>query len=133
MRRYLLRGLSLSCGLFMAAIPVIAHHSIAGQYDTTKPITLMGTVRKIEWMNPHIYFYLDVKDSSGKVANWAIEGGSPSGLYRSGWTKNSLKLGDEVTVEGLLARDGSNLALMSVVMMGGKKVLGRIDAPGEPK
>jgi hypothetical protein len=133
MRRDLVCILGLSCGLLMAAMPVMAHHSIAGQYDTNRPVTLKGTVTKVEWMNPHVYFYIDVKDSAGKGANWTIEGGSPNGLLRSGWTKNSLKLGDEVTVEGFLAKDDSNLALMNVVTMAGKKVLGRINVPEESK
>jgi DNA/RNA endonuclease YhcR with UshA esterase domain len=111
----------------------MAHHSIAGQYDLNRPVTLKGTVTKLEWMNPHIYFYIDVKDGAGKVTNWTVEGGSPNGLLRYGWTKNSLKLGDDVTVEGILAKDNSNLALMSVVTIAGKKVLGRIEVPGEPK
>jgi hypothetical protein len=133
MRRDSLRIFGLSCGLLIAAIPVMAHHSIAGQYDLNRPVTLKGTVTKLEWMNPHIYFYIDVKDSAGKVTNWTVEGGSPNGLLRYGWTKNSLKLGDDVTVEGILAKDDSNLALMSVVTIAGKKVLGRIEVPGEPK
>jgi len=93
----------------------------------------MGTVTKVEWMNPHIYFYIDVKDNSGRVANWMIEGGSPNGLLRAGWTRNSLKPGMEVSVEGYLAKDGSNIANMTTVTMAGKKVLGRIDSPGDPK
>jgi len=123
----------LPFGLFAAVAPAAAHHAFAGQFDINKPITLMGTVTKIEWMNPHIYFYIDVKDNSGKVANWMIEGGSPNGLLRAGWTRNSLKPGMEVNVEGYHAKDGSNLANMTAVTMAGKKVLGRIDSPGDPK
>jgi hypothetical protein len=118
--------------LFAGVAPVMAHHAFAGQFDVNKPITLMGTVTKIEWMNPHIYFYIDVKDSDGKVANWMIEGGSPNGLMRAGWTRNSLKPGMEVNVEGYLAKDGSKIANMTTVTAAGKKVLGRIDSPGEP-
>ena len=131
MRRDFLGIFGLPFGLLMAAMPVMAHHSFAAQFAGNKTVTLKGTVTKVEWMNPHIYFFIDVKDNSGKAASWAIEGGSPSGLYRYGWTKNSLKPGDDVTVEGFLARDGSNLANMSVVTMAGKKVLGRIDSPGD--
>ena len=119
--------------LFAAVVPVMAHHAFAGQFDINKPITLKGTVTKVEWLNPHIYFYIDVKDQSGKVANWMIEGGSPNGLLRAGWSKNSLKPGMEVNVEGYLAKDGSNVANMTNVTMDGKKVLGRIDSPGDPK
>jgi hypothetical protein len=117
------------CALFIAARPAAAHHSFASQFDANKKATLTGTVTKVEWTNPHIFFFIDVKDSDGKVAHWAIEGGSPNGLVRSGWTRNSLKIGDEVTVECFLARDGSNLANMSVVTMSGKKVLGRNPGP----
>jgi hypothetical protein len=103
----------------------VAHHSFAAQYDRNKPVTLKGAVTKLEWMNPHIYFYLDVKDDSGKIVNWAVEGGNPSGLYRRGWRKDSLKVGDQIVVDGWLAKDGSNLANMRTVVLGdGKEVFG---------
>ena len=102
-----------------------AHHSFAAQYDRSKAVTLKGTVTKVEWMNPHIYFYIDVKEGDGTVANWAIEGGNPSGLYRRGWKKDSLKIGDVVTVDGWLAKNGSKLANMrTVVLAEGKQVFG---------
>jgi hypothetical protein len=88
--------------------PVSAHHSFSAMYDEKKPITLTGKVTKMQWMNPHIYYYLDVTDTAGKVTNYAVEGGTPNGLQRNGWKKDSLKIGDTVTVEGFLARDGSN-------------------------
>lgn len=111
-------------GLLTLTGPVAAHHSFAAQYDRTKPVTLKGTVTKLEWMNPHIYFYLDVTDASGQVVHWAIEGGAPNQLYRQGWRKDSLKPGDLVTVDGFLARDGSKLANMSTVTMpDGRRVL----------
>ena len=128
-----LRIFALPFCLFVGVAPAMAHHAFAGQFDVNKPITLLGTVTKVEWMNPHIYFYIDVKDNSGKVANWMIEGGSPNGLLRAGWSRNSLKPGMEVNVEGYVAKDGSNVANMTTVTMGGKKVLGRIDSPGDPK
>src|SRR5881398_749783 len=133
MKSHFRRVFALLFCLFVGVAPAMAHHAFAGQFDVNKPITLMGTVTKIEWMNPHIYFYIDVKDNSGKVANWMIEGGSPNGLLRAGWTRNSLKPGMEVSVEGYLAKDGSNVANMTTVTMGGKKVLGRTDSPGDPK
>jgi len=126
------RVFALPFCLFAGVVPVVAHHAFAGQFDINKPTKLVGTVTKVEWQNPHIYFYIDVKDANGKVANWMIEGGSPNGLMRAGWTRNSLKPGMEVNVEGYLAKDGSNIANMTTVTAGGKKVLGRIDSPGDP-
>jgi hypothetical protein len=77
-------------------------------YDANKPVTLTGKVTKMQWMNPHIYYYIDVTDAAGKVTNYAIEGGTPNSLQRNGWKRDSLKVGDMVTVQGFLARDGSN-------------------------
>jgi len=108
MKASLLCGLAVVLGL--AAVPAIAHHSFAAEYDAAKPVTLTGSVTKVEWMNPHARFYLDVKDESGKVTNWEFELGSPNGLMRRGWTRHSMKEGDVITVQGSLAKDGSNLA-----------------------
>ena len=99
-----LAGLSL----FVAAVPVHAHHSFAAEFDATKPVKLTGTVTKIEWTNPHVWFYVDIKDETGKVTNWGFELGSPNGLMRGGWTRNSMKVNEVVTVEGSAAKDGSN-------------------------
>jgi hypothetical protein len=122
MKRTLLGIFSI---LLFSTGAIYAHHSFAAQYDRSKPITLKGTVTKVEWMNPHIYFYIDVKGGDGAVANWAVEGGNPSGLYRRGWRKDSLKVGDVVTVDGWLAKNGSNLANMrTVVLADGKQVFG---------
>jgi hypothetical protein len=108
-----------------ASWPVAAHHSFAAEYDRDKPVTIQGAVTKIEWMNPHVYFYLDVKEPSGTIAHWAVEGGAPTSLYRAGWRKDSLKVGDVVTVHGYLARDGSKLANMRVAILAdGREVLG---------
>ena len=117
------RFIALALALVWAAAPVLAHHSFAAQYDSNKPITFTGTITKMQWQNPHIYFYVDVKDAGGKVTNYAVEGGPPNTLYRSGWRKDSLKIGETVTVDGSKARDGSNLVnARSVVMANGKKV-----------
>jgi hypothetical protein len=131
MRRDVLAILVLAFGLILAPMPLKAHHSFAAQFDANKPIALKGTITKVDWRNPHIYFYLDVKDANGKTVNWAIEGASATVLYRYGYTKNSVQPGNEVTMEGFLARDGSNLANLTVVVMDGKKILARIDSPGE--
>jgi len=97
--------LGVTCVL-LAAAPLLAHHSFAAEYDAKKPIELKGTITKVDWMNPHVYFYIDVKDDSGKIANWAFEMGPPRLLERGGWKKSTMKEGDEVIVSGTLAKDG---------------------------
>ena len=102
--------------------PLSAHHSFAAQYDREKPITLNGVVTRLEWANPHIYFYLDVASGAATI-NWAIEGMAPNVLYRAGWRKDSVKAGDVVTVSGYLARDGSKLVNMqSAVLADGRNL-----------
>ena len=94
--------------LLAASGRVVAHHSFSAEFDANKTFKMTGTVTKVEWMNPHTFFYIDVTDEkSKKVTNWAMEMGSPNGLMRQGWTRNSMKIGDKVTVEGSLAKDGS--------------------------
>jgi len=100
-----------------ASVPMLAHHSFAAEYDAKKPVTLKGTVTKVDWRNPHVYFFIDVTDEQGKPVNWALEMGPPAGLQRAGWTKNTMKVGDEVVVEGTRAKDGSNLANARTVTM----------------
>jgi len=92
----------------MLARPVVAHHSFAAEFDGSKVVRLVGKLTRIEWTNPHSYFYIDVTDESGNVTNWACEGGSPMTLTRRGWKKGDLKLGDTILVDGYRARDGSH-------------------------
>ena len=113
-------SLGVLAGLAAVAIsvgPALAHHSFAAEYDANKPITLKGTVSKIEWLNPHARFYVDVRDEKGVVTNWNLELASPNVLTRNGWTRKSLTIGDEITVEGSLARDGSKMANARVVKL----------------
>jgi len=93
-------------GVLLAAAPLLAHHSFAAEYDAKKPFEMKGVITKVDWMNPHVYFYIDVRDESGKTVNWAFEMGPPRLLERGGWKKNTMKEGDEVIVAGTLAKDG---------------------------
>jgi hypothetical protein len=95
--------------LILAAAPVWAHHSFAAEYDSSKPIKMTGAVTKVDWANPHVYFFIDVKDpDTGKVTNWAFEMGAPAVLTRSGWRRSSVKIGDIITVEGTRAKDATS-------------------------
>src|SRR5262245_37082849 len=96
--------------LVTASRPLVAHHSEAAEYDSTKPVKVTGVISKVEWLNPHVWFYVDVKDASGKVTTWGFSNAPPGALMRRGITKEALKVGAEVTVEGVRAKDGSNNA-----------------------
>jgi hypothetical protein len=99
---------SLIVAAVLACVPVFGHHSFAAEYDATKKVELKGVVTKFEWTNPHAHFYLDVTDPDGKVANWNMELASPNMMVRNGWTRNSLKPGDQVVVSASRAKDGTN-------------------------
>ncbi len=102
--------------LLAFTLPAWAHHSGAAEFDSTKKIDLTGTVTKMEWVNPHAHFYIDVKGPDGKVTNWNLELASPSILIRNGWRKDSVKEGDVVTVTGSQARDGTNLGIANTIV-----------------
>jgi hypothetical protein len=104
----------------------LAHHSFAAEFDESKPVKLTGTVTKVEWANPHIWFFMDVKNENGSVANWGFEMGGTGQLVRAGWKRDSMKVGDVVTVEARRARDGSNNANAQTVMLArtGQRLLG---------
>lgn len=109
---------ALLASMLTVAPPAAAHHSFPAQYDVDKPVTLTGKVTEVEWTNPHIFIYIDVQDEkTGAVVNWALEMGGPNSLLRLGWKRDSLKTDDLITVEGSLARDGSNLANARTILM----------------
>ena len=121
-----LHTLAIGIGLM---IPLLAHHSFDAEYDRTKTQEFKGVVTKVEWMNPHARFYLDVKDAAGNVVNWNMELGSPNSLMRQGWKKDSLKAGDEITCSASLAKDGSKMGnARNVTLANGKRVFGASSA-----
>ena len=104
-------------GLLMATVPVVAHHSFSAEFDANAPIEVTGAVQKIEWLNPHVWFFMDVEDDEGDVTSWAMEMGSPNQLVRAGWTRRTMSIGDVVTVQGSRARDGSDTASTRMVIL----------------
>lgn len=118
---------------FAAVLPLAAHHSFAAEFDGTKAVRLRGTLTKIEWTNPHSYFYIDVKDDKGNVVNWGCEAASPGALSRRGFKRGDIKLGDTVIVDGYRAKDGSHLIDARRVMLpGGRIVSGGSAGDGGP-
>jgi len=124
-----------SMGLLAAALPMLAHHSFSAEFDNSKTVTLQGTVTKVDWMNPHIWIYLDVKDEkTGATVAWQCEGGPPNTLTRNGWTKNDLKKGDLITINGTLAKDASKTCNTSTAKLAdGRTVFGGSSNPDAPK
>ena len=118
--------------LFLVPVSVTAHHAFAAEFDRAKPVKVQGAVVKVEWMNPHIWVYVDVKDEKGAIVRWQCEGGSPNTLTRQGWTKDSLKQGDQVTIDGYRAKDGSNTCnSSSVTLAGGKRLFAGSSLEGQ--
>jgi len=123
----------LAVGMAAFVAPVSAHHSFAAEFDGSKAIRLVGKLTKVDWSNPHTYFYLDVKDDRGKVVNWACEGGGPGALSRRGLAKGDLKLGDTIVVDGYRAKDGSNLVdARRVTLPDGRSIYGGTPGDGGP-
>ncbi|PYR99123.1 MAG: hypothetical protein DMG15_10960 [Acidobacteria bacterium] len=122
--------------LLAITVPAIAHHAFAAEYDADQPVKLKGKVTKFEWTNPHARFYIDVVDEKGAVTNWNLELASPNVLKRNGWTSKLLQIGEQVTVEGSRARDGSKMANARVVILAnGQRVFSGLqgeDAPNQP-
>lgn len=115
--------LASSAAFLLSAVPVLAHHSFATQYDIAKPVEMKGAVTKVEWTNPHARFYIDVKDEKGEVTNWNFEMASPNVLIRNGWKPNTLKIGDQVTVGGYLARTAPRMAIAGAITDAGGRPL----------
>ena len=126
--------LAVTRGMFLVVVaPVFAHHSFMVEFDQRKPVRLEGVVTKVEWVNPHTYFYVDVKDQSGKIVNWVLETGSPGALAFRGWTRDTLKAGDRVTVYGYRSKVAPDrAAARSVTLMDGRTLFGGQTDDGGP-
>ena len=107
----------ITVSLTLVPSPVTAHHALAATFDTNKPVTVKGTITHVIWTNPHVWFYMDVKDANGKVTTWGINGGSPTGLKSHGWSRDSLRPGDQIHVEGFAARNGQSLAAATTITL----------------
>jgi hypothetical protein len=118
----------------LIAAPLLAHHSFSLEFDAAKQVTFQGVVTKVEWMSPHIYFYLDVKEASGKVVNWVFESAGPNALARRGWNRNTLRIGDRITVIGYRAKHDVHVAAATeVVLADGRKMIAASPNDGGPQ
>jgi hypothetical protein len=125
--------LAASAAFFAGSLPMFAHHSFAAEFDVKQPITLKGTVTKLEWTNPHVWIYIDVTGEDGTVAHWQCENGAPNALARMGWTRHSLKVGDQVTIEGFRAKNNALTAnARQVLLPDGRKVFSGSAEDGGP-
>ena len=131
MRPPVSRHVAVIIGMLLSAAPVMAHHAFTAEFDAKKPVTIRGFVTKVDWTNPHVWFYLNVKNETGTTENWGFEMGGPNALRNSGWTRETMKIGDEIIVEGSLAKNGSkNVNAKSVTMASTGKKLGAASSQG---
>jgi hypothetical protein len=120
------RMLSVFVVAALLAVPAVAHHSVSAEFDTTKPIKFTGTIKKVDWTNPHIYTHVEAKDETGKLVVYRVEGGPPNSLFRQGWRKDTLKVGETVTVAGVRAKntESMNVGVASITTADGRRVFG---------
>jgi len=132
MKRGVVALLAIAVGVVVSVAPAMAHHSFSAEFDGSKAVTLKGYVTKVEWTNPHVWFYIDVKQPNGTVENWGFEMGPPHGLQGRGWTRTTMKLGEEVVVDGTLAKNGSHRGnARNVTIASTGKKMGAASSEGE--
>ena len=132
MRKSLVALFALAIVVIVSAAPAIAHHSFAAEFDANKSVSLKGFVTKVEWTNPHVWFYLNVKNDKGETENWGFEMGGPNGLQKEGWSRNTIKIGEELIVEGWMSRNGSKSAnAKNVTIASTGKKLGAASSQGQ--